>query len=208
MSEGNYNVPDWKQRFAADLNRDKKKTAILAALMLVAVILGARLLLSGGSPQEATAASEASSPAAGTAANMQDPAPVAVVAVVPDRLAQQQELLGADSRKISQDIFQPHLDMYPSEQEVKIVPVPVATTQEAQPTTAPVDPDSEARAIRAQATRLELQSTMISDTSTVIINGRVFRKGDWINDFQILDISPRACVVAQNGVKVTLEMKD
>ncbi len=204
MTEGNYNVPDWKQRFAADLKRDKKKTAVLATLSLVAVIMGARLLLGGGTPQEATAASEVQPPAADV---QPAEAPAVATGTAPDKVGLH-ELLSDGQRKISQDIFKPHLEMYPAEQEVKIASVPVATTQEAQPATAPVDPDSEAKAIRAQATRLELQSTMISDVSTAIINGRVLRKGDWINDFQIIDITPRACTVAQNGVKVTLEMKD
>ncbi len=32
----NVNVPDWKQRLALELKRDRKKTAMLGALVLVA----------------------------------------------------------------------------------------------------------------------------------------------------------------------------
>ncbi len=202
MNETQRNVPDWKQRLAADLKRDKKKTVLLAGLVLVAAAVALRSLSTEAGPEAAVGAvgEAAATPAPqGTAAT-----PPRLEA--PDKLAMHQAL--GQERKITQDLFKARLEMFPADETAKVDPTPMATTQKALPTTGPSAAELEEAAIRAQATNLTLQSTMISETSTAIINGRVLRKGEWINNFEVSEILPRSCIVTQGKVKVVLEMKD
>jgi hypothetical protein len=67
--------------------------------------------------------------------------------------------------------------------------------------------EMERQAVLKQAKEMVLQSTMTSANPSAVINGRVLRLGEWLNGFQVVEISPRACKVEKRGVRVTLEMK-
>ncbi len=66
--------------------------------------------------------------------------------------------------------------------------------------------DIQKRLLRAQAKSLDLQSTMVSANPVAIINGRMLRIGEWINGFELTEITPRGCSVRKNGTTIMLDM--
>ena len=64
----------------------------------------------------------------------------------------------------------------------------------------------EEQIIRAQARSLTLQSTMLSENPVAIINGQVLRVGEWINGFEVTEITAHACKVSKTDVTVLLKM--
>ena len=190
------NMFDWRQRISAELKRDKKKTVILAALLFVAAVVLGRTLLSGVTPQQAKADGVES------VSRISEPAEEFVES---ERQAQAavREYINQLDHDLKRDMFAMDRDFYPPE-----VPTERPELQgQAEP-----DPNQQRRAqqqlMQAQARALLLQSTMISNRPTAIINGRVLRVGEWINGFEVVEITPRSCVVAKNDVRIILNMKN
>lgn len=194
----------WKDRLAAELRRDKKKTAILSALTVVAAVLVVRALLPR-TPQTARASAVAlmAQPVQASAR------PVAAVPVKPaqpaarPKKAKKTELASIDqfSREIKRDIFRLNETLFPPEKPVK----PVETTTK--PADAP-DPDAHARIIRAQASALLLESVIMSGSPVAIINGRPRQVGQTIGEFQVVKITEGGCIVSKDGVEIALVLKD
>ncbi len=61
--------------------------------------------------------------------------------------------------------------------------------------------------VLAQAQALTLQSTIVTANPTAMINDSVLRKGDWINGFQVVEITPRTCSLVKDEITVILGMK-
>jgi hypothetical protein len=175
-------------KFLEDVKRDKKRAALLGVLVLVAGIVIARQFLSQ-TPQPASAASvsQAYQPRPAVQADATGAPKVAKPFVRVDK-------------KISRDIFAPNTDYFP----VEAAPVPqkivtsAPTTQEA---------TSVETMVRNLAQSLQLQSTMLGDQPTAIINGRVLKAGDSLKQFKVVSISTDQVVLERNGIEVTLEMK-
>jgi hypothetical protein len=70
------------------------------------------------------------------------------------------------------------------------------------------DEAARAKAVRAQAAALELQSTMVGPSASALINGQVLQKSAWINGFRVKSIGSDSCVVTKDGVDVVLRMKE
>lgn len=196
-------IPNWKERLVAELKGSKKKIAVLAGLVIVGAIVGGRLIFKSPPVSKAGAAVGGAGPSAvldepGHMASLRDP-------VVPWAARKDNE--GGETgirvrSKITRDIFAPHLDSFPPDQDE-----PARTKVSVVAPT--VDPNVlRVQAIRAQARVLVLQSTIISSRPTVIINGQVLGVGDWINEFEIVEITARMCVVAKKGIRVQLEMSE
>ena len=205
MSAENANVPNWKQRLMLDLNRDKRKTAILGVLVVVGVFLGMRAIVNRGATAGAEPVSVASVPQAAAAPSASRGAAglKATGEEIPDGV-RSERYVQQMGRSIKRDIFAPNTDFFPPERQVS------AVTRDANAlATKPVEDERELerQAILAQARAMVLQSTMTSTTPTAVVSGRVLRVGDWINGFQVLDIAPRACTLEKKGVRVTLEMR-
>lgn len=206
MGMRNVDLRRWHRQLMLELRRDKKKAFALGVLVILAGVLGIRLAMRHGTPPRARAAAKAV--VAPIRAEGASPRPARIGPGNPDWLAK----LRADRGEITRDMFRPNPAYFPpdvkTQTDVKIEPGPSkAETQPARPQ-AP-DPREQQLAIMAQARSLNLQSTVVSEgkTSTAIINNLVLRKGDWINDFQIVEITARTVVVAKKEVKVTLQMK-
>jgi len=192
--------PKYKQlcaRFLAELKRDKKRAAVLGVAAIVAIFVFAKLLLGGSTPARATgnsagAAVQQSGQAAPAGAGL-------AAADDPGQPSQRPGFLAV--RTISRDLFSPNDIYFPPEQ---------AKTTKAQVADATTSADAEAelhqKMVLAQAQSLLLQSTMISDSATAIINGRVLRVGEWINGFEVKDVAPMACTIEKEGVSVVLKM--
>jgi len=193
-------APGW-QRLMSELRRDKKKTVFMVILFVIACVVCGRLVVRKLSPEVARAASELvppapSAPGVGPSPESQAPA------AKKRKKGGPQATAPAVEYKVRRDIFTPNTAFFPPDMERRAVAV--ATQPAGVETPAAV----RERSVRAQAQALLLQSTVDSAMPTAIINALVLRKGEWINNFQVIEITSRACVVAKDGVKVTLEMKD
>lgn len=194
MRAGNGNMTDWKQKIIAEMNRDKKKTAVLSALVVIAGISGARLLMTKSAPQATAAAavpaaSAFSPPAAAFAAPFARSADEARIRAHMDQLG----------RTIRRDLFVPDIRHFP--------PAP-ARAKSGGPAKAADTRRSTKEFIEGQAGKLTLQSTIVSANPIAIINGQVLRVRDVIEDFTVTKITSRNCVVERDGVAVTLHMKE
>jgi len=204
MAMRKLDIGDWRRQLVMELRRDKKRAAVLGVLFVITAVLAIRLVLRHSAAPRARAAAKAI--VAPIRAEGSSGAPARLGGSNADWLAE----LRAGQPEITRDIFTPNPAYFPPEvstqTQARIEPDPgEAATQPAQPPKP--DPREQELAILAQARGLHLQSTSISETSTAIINGLVLRKGDWINDFQVVEIAARTCVVVNKGVKVTLRME-
>jgi hypothetical protein len=198
-------IGNWRRQLLIELRRDKKRAAVLAALFVIAAVLAVRLVLKQSTPLRTRAAAKAVVAPIRAEASSGALARLGSGGGSADWLTE----LRTEQPEITRDIFAPNPAYFPPEvrstqAQVELAPGE-ATTQPAQPPKP--DPREQELAILAQARALQLQSTSISQTPTAIINGLVLRKGDWINDFEVVEIAARTCVVAKKGVKVTLRMK-
>ncbi|KKM07322.1 hypothetical protein LCGC14_1735100 [marine sediment metagenome] len=130
MSASNANPVDWKQRFVADVKRDKKKAAIMAALTVAAVVVVGRVLLKQSSPKPARAVSAAPDSSGSTSGS---PGAGPVVAAltggaVRDRRARRDEYLATMDRRIERDLFKPNLEYFPLATGSSRVTVEAGTT--------------------------------------------------------------------------------
>ena len=203
MAGVDHDNPNWKERFVAEMKADKKRAAVLGCVAVVALIVGGRLIVKNLPISKAGAA-------------LSDVQPSAVV-VESDPMASFRDQFAAPSakggrevspavptarREITRDIFAPKLDFYPPDQEAPAV-------TKVSPVAPAIDANVlQAQSVRAQARSLVLQSTIISSRPTAIVNGQVLGVGDWINGFEVVEITARACAVAKKGIRVQLEMSE
>jgi len=190
-------MPDWKQRLAQAFKGEGKKLIVLAVLFVVAVVLVARLVLKPKGPARAHAAASVESIQPESPAEAYLPQ-ADEAGGKPDKQVQQLD------RTIRRDIFLPDPDCFPPlpEKQVRQTELPLAV--------APAEAALQARRefVRAQAAELVLQSTVVGAVPTAIINGRVLLVGEWIDGFQVVEITPRRCTVRKNDIKITLEMSE
>jgi len=199
MRAGNGNMTDWKQKIIAEMNRDKKKTAVLSALVVIAGIFGARLLMTKSAPQATVAAV---APAAAVPAASAFSPPAAAFAAPSARSADEARIrahMDQLGRTIRRDLFVPDIRHFP--------PAP-AKAKSGGPAKAADTRRSTKEFIEGQAGKLILQSTIVSANPIAIINGQVLRVRDVIEDFTVTKITSRNCVVERDGVAVTLHMKE
>ena len=219
MAKAKPKPTDWKGRLKAELQRDKKKTAILAALLATAEFVGGRIVvthsISGASaeqPRHSAAEVEDGN-------DVQKGAPQAHAAprstARADR-AERAEYVSRMDRTIHRDLFHANLDYF--------APLPGAEDLSAarrvedpgwfgtmwrrvlQKQQAGSDELARIRALRARARALSLQSTMMGPSATALIDGQVLHKGDYISGFRVKSIASGCCVVTKDGVDVELRM--
>ncbi len=193
-----------KDRFLAELRRDKKKTVLLGGLALVALFLGVKALLPQPTPQKAQAASSL----------LATPQPISASGT---RAAAAQKtlsssgsarkgrgkgvLLSADlPSEIKRDLFRLNPTYFPPDKAVK----PVAT-QPAAPTRQTPARD---KIVQAQAGGLLLESVIMSSRPVAIVNGQMRQVGQVIGDFDIVEIAATSCIVCKDGILVQLNMRD
>ena len=222
-------VSDWKRRLGSQLQRDKKKTALLVVLLVTAGTIGGRLVASKAfpAPSKAKAAPEdsrgerllpdasVSGPFAGSSSN-------ALSAPRRDAATRREEYLARLDRAITRDLFKPSPELFPPSADDRGASRP--RTEDAtgsqpswfrqvegwieQARQARSDEAAREKAIRAQAAALELQSTMVGPSASALINGHVLRRSAWINGFRVKSIGSDSCVVTKDGVDVVLRMKE
>lgn len=187
----------WKDRFSAELRRDKRKTAVLTALAAVAVVLLVRLAL-----KTVGSAPPAQAEAASTLVSEPDDRSEGLVPVGPpvgggprstDPVRSTAELTG-------RDLFMPDPQFFPPAEPVQTV---VDSGQQDEDDKRQEDE----RLIRLQARALTLESTIVGDVPMAMINGSFVQQGERINGFQVRRITQRSCTLDKKGVTVVLEME-
>lgn len=206
MAAPTSNMPSFIDRLRVELFADKKKAAILGTLALVALVMGGRLLSKSSGPSDAGAAIPSPDSSSSSGAPRRTMGNVSLS--VPGAPGQEDKrLTGWRSQRSKdgntlRDLFVTDLKSY-----VRIEPEPVKKTMTTKPDKAIIDRMEIARAVRAQAVSLTLQSTMIGANSSAVINGQVLRVGDYVEGFRVVAIHPRSCNVKKRGVEVSLGMK-
>lgn len=193
----------WLPRLLGEFQRDRKKTAVLLGLLAVAGFLGARAVWNVSS-SPAGAAGAVAAPVLPAAPGL---AAVATAGVGPSRGAAKDAPAfprpSASRRAASRDLFALQLDGYPPALEAKLAPAA------AEPASQPADPEQlRVEAVQAKARGLSLQSTFLSAAPRAIINDQLVGVGDMVQGFQVVEVSNRACVLVQDGVRVRIEMSD
>ena len=188
-------------RLAAEIKRSWQKSAVLGVLMAVLLVVVGLRLAKHLRPEPAQAAGAASGSTGG--ADRQKPAARKAADGAAEPVDRAPKATSAPARRepvVDRDLFRPNPIYFPPKQ--KVGPAPRATPVDAEA----AKREAERRAVQAQAGALRLQSTIISQIPTAIINGQVLRSGDWIAGFQVVSIGPRSCVVEKKGMRVRLEM--
>jgi hypothetical protein len=180
-----------KNKLVKELMRDKKKMILLAVLLVVGVAVVGRLVLAGSPPAKAKAA--VASPPRSAA-----PDPLPAEPEPPDRRPDKRhEPLDTT---ISQDLFVASESIYGR--------APASSDGHRRyssgSSTGGASPRSE---VEQQSSMLKLQSTVVSDAPTAIINDQVLRVGDVIEGFRVVGISSRMCEVEKDSIRITLEMR-
>jgi hypothetical protein len=191
------------QRFVAELRHDPKKATVLGSLLAVALFLGVRMTMQGRTPRQA-AGSQTGATHAETARSPGDWPPDGDA--LDGRSAAEvlrREYLAELDRTVRRDIFRPDPNAYGIR--------PRAGADEA-PAAPPELTDEQLRqrlreAVIAEARGLELESTIVSASPAAIVNGRYLHIGESIDDFEVIKISPRSCVVRKRGVTILLKMR-
>lgn len=203
MNDSNAKNQSFKDRLLNEMRRDPKKASILGVLALVLLIIGGREVAKVvGLPKTGSAATAGVSGQPGGTSLRK---PVAISRAdggMQDGMGRPDTPVeDMPSLPVDRDIFTPKEVYFPIERTEKPNQAVSATV---------VDPNVRKEAVRrevqAQAQSLSLQSTVVGSVSTAIVNGRVLHVGDWINDFQVVEITSRYCQLEKSGIRVMLEM--
>ncbi len=200
MVEPAGNISNWQQRLIAELKRDKKKAVIMGVLLAIGLIVVGKQMIKGMGPSRATAV-----PAPSTA-QLPQHSPrdqTTSPSISPEQLGQPDEVrsLVKLDRTIERDIFGVQLDMFPLKDSE-------ALKNRGENTSTESSGQRMIRNVITEAQTLMLQSTIVCDDSTAVINEEVLRIGQSVGGFTVVKIRARSCDVVKNDVLVTLTMKE
>jgi len=210
------NLKGYAERLKKELLRDKKKTIVLALLALVCLFVIGRLVLGGGSTPSSAGADVSTTVTQETPAGDEPPGYRAAPVDRSARMARWADYLANMDRSIQRDLFKPNLACFApkpgaepavedgAEQTGWFGKVLERIMQKQADSS---DELLRIRQIRTEAGELTLQTTMLGDNPTALINGRVLRKGEEIRGFRVDEIAPNRCIVSKDGVRILLQMK-
>ncbi|MFP4106718.1 MAG: hypothetical protein ACLFVU_11585 [Phycisphaerae bacterium] len=192
-----------KNTLIAEIRRDKKKTVILTILFAVAAALVGRLVLFSSTPQSASASQPG-------AEQYSVSNPHSVAAGASDQLSELRssealDYLNNSERSVRRDLFSPNPSYFPPVKQQEAVVVKEE----------PKEPEVDLEALRQEAIRksirmagrsLSLECTMTGTNPAAVINGKTVRVGEWINNFQLMSVTAKSCIVKQKDVEITLQM--
>ncbi|MHC4982553.1 MAG: hypothetical protein ACYTF6_05220 [Planctomycetota bacterium] len=198
------NLAEIKAQFVAELKADKRKAGLVSLLLVVAVFVGLRLTLRQGGEDAAPPAKASASVSTSNLPPEGSGGQAAGPAKSTSRAQRKEDYIRNLDRTIARDIFEPNPVFFPVRDMRKITRT---SGQSARRTSAADQRQAHEKFIREQAKLLKLQSVVVGDMPTAIINDRVVRLGDWINGFKLVKISPQSCVVCKEDVEVPLKME-
>lgn len=186
-------------RLKAEVLVDKKKSVMMGGLLALALFMGVKVVLGGKTPQTANAVSvTASQETAGSADGALSPGAT--------RSRELSEYLETLDITVSRDLFAADLASYPVVQTLdESITLNKSAAEQADNAVVLARMRRET-AIRNQAQRLTLQSTMTGGFPSAIINGRVIAQGQVVEGFVVRSVQPGSCVVARGDVTITLTM--
>lgn len=183
------------QGFKQQLLADKRKLGLIMALMLVGLLLWGRLLLKNV-PRTAVAvpdnavAQQAPGPDSGAEALSHPLRPVVRI---------------ADFGPVTRDLFKFDPVFYPSISGSS-VDMGSAGKSGDDPTDEQQQQMARELAVRALASALTLQTTMLGDPNRAMINGELLEEGQVIQGFSLRKVDLRRVTLVKDGIEVVLEM--
>jgi hypothetical protein len=204
---GDYATTNWQERIVRQVRGEPKRAAALTVLIVVMGVMWGRAVLTGKStPSRASAnvVKAAGEAAAGPAVNSQ----------LSRALQELQDWKRAPVGLIHRNLFAVRLEYFPQDGSK-----PQSSGEEegfwdqlAKSLVAKADQEEAKRIlaqnVKAQAARLELQSTMMSQGSPkAMINGTLIGEGETIGGFRVLQIESKRIVVEREGVKLEILFK-
>ena len=188
---------DWKQRFVAELKRDKKKATLLALLALVCLVVGIRAAAKMSSAGAAPPPAPAETPEHAGGADL-----LSLAARIEDRPGGPSRLDGWVSKRpadgsVVRDLFVGSMEGYAKAEKA------TRDKRDTGPTAAEAEMLREKK-IRARAAGLKLQSTMLGSHPAAIINSKLVRAGEFIDGFRVVEIQAKYCLLECDGVPVRL----
>ncbi len=178
-------------RVMGEIHRESRKAVLLGLLLLVLCVIAGRELFVRLRPSEAEAASPQ-----GASSRMPGDGRTNAGGLAAD---DGNDLVELGNVAVDRDLFTPNPVYFPPRQTSGSTPVVTMIGDGGKQ-------DDARRAVQAQAQALTLQSTMLGDVPTAIVNGRVLRADDWISGFQVIEIQARSCTLGKLGVRVVLEL--
>jgi len=194
-----------KTRLVAELKADKKKAGLVVVLIVVAMFMGIRLAVKAGGKTASAASTPSASvlPGAGKKTGGSAGGALGGGPAASKTYGQRREKYIRNlDRTIVRDIFEPDAQLFPL-----AVKAAGANRQQAVATSHPVDKkELQEQLTRREAASLKLQSTIVGDVPTAIINDKVLRVDDWIDGFQVIKITSQSCVVRKDKVEIQLSI--
>lgn len=191
------------QRFVAELRHDPKKATVLGSLLVVAAFLGVRMTMQGRTPAPASGSPSVASSASASGALGSGGAPEEGLDGRDAADLLRREYLAQLDRTVERDIFRADPNHYGIQPPARRDEAPEAPSE----LTAEQLRQRRREAVIAEARGLELESTIVSASPAAIINGRYLGIGESIDEFEVIKISPRSCVVRKGGVTILLKMR-
>jgi len=175
---------------------DKRKLGVMCSLCLVALLLWGRLLMKNV-PRTAVAVPEAAMASAGG----QTPDGSSVK---PDQPAKPPVVV-ARYGPVDRDLFAFDPSHYAIKQPRENGGNPPAKLV-AEKTDEIKQQQQRRLAVRAAASQLTLQSTLLGNVKRAMINGELLEPGETIHGFELIDVKARQVTLVRDGIEVTLEM--
>lgn len=188
--------PDWHTRMVLELRRDKKKTVILGALVLVGAVLAGQIIVSQSGPSKTSAAQQVTATAKVAVTPLTRSGGIGGL---PPGASARDKYVAKITPGITRDLFRIRAGLFPLSVPVRApVIIKVATTQPAK-----INKGAErkrkiknlAALVRIQARSLDLRSTILGSCPMAIINGKLLRINDRIEQFRLIAITSRTCEV-------------
>lgn len=202
----------------AQAKADMKKTVILSGLVVVLLVMVGRLVVAGGGPSKASASETPSgtqAPAQPTNPLLADPLSARAAEREDHRQRRRDEYLEQLGRNVTRDLFALDVTAYPpvrsqtpAPPRPEIDPAELQAERQAQAERARLMAERAHRElIHSRAQALRLQSILPGRNPTAIINNQVVGVGEQVSGFVVRQITGTECVIAQEGVELTLRME-
>jgi hypothetical protein len=199
-----HGISSWQERLVARVKAEPRRAVFLAVLVAIMGLMWVKALSRGGmTPSTASASMDSSAYAAPARAEARG------------RLSQTSQALAEWTKTplplVHRNLFDIKLEYFPQDH---LAPRPANQEQSsgfwdqvAKSLSSRADQDKARRILaenlQAQAAKLDLQSTVMSNGSPkALINGVLVAEGDTVSGFRILRIEAKRIVVEREGVKL------
>ena len=190
--------PTLLEKIKGALNKDPKRTAVMAGLAIMMIGLWGRMWFNG--PSSATASFIRRSVAAITESSAGLSRPASSNPLM--------DWLALPKKSIQRNLFAVHLDFY-----AKAAGHPEQSGASEDPAKSSTDDADQNREkqillenLQTQAAKLKLQTTMMGSTPRAMLNGELVKEGDTVEGFMVLKIEPRKVTVQQDEVTLEIAM--